>query len=286
MRPSIRNFVLAISLLSAISFSCKKEQKETLEYDTQTSQDNALAEGTFNDVNNIVNQAMLNGNVGLTTYRSITNNNSPLSGCATVTVTPNGAGGSVVVDFGTTNCFCRDFKYRRGVVNFTYNGAYKDSGTVIITTFTDFYVGKDTLNMFKVNGTKTVTCHGQTASGYVYQVEVNGSLIDVSNRTMTWTSSRIRTWTSGYATGGINGWTDDVYAISGTASGTSFEGNSFTVSITSPLIVDFSCRWITQGRIELTPAGKPTRTLDYGTGTCDGLATVTVNGISFQITLR
>ena len=53
MRPQIRNFVLIICLLSAISFSCKKEQKETLEYDTQTSQDNALAEGTYNDVHNI-----------------------------------------------------------------------------------------------------------------------------------------------------------------------------------------------------------------------------------------
>ena len=103
---------------------------------------------------------------------------------------------------------------------------------------------------------------------------------------MSWTSSRIRTWVSGYTTLGMGGWNDDQYTITGTASGTNFEGNSFTVNITSPIHIDYSCRWIAQGIMELTPTGKATRTLDFGNGTCDNLATVTVNGQTFTITLR
>ena len=286
MRTEIKNFIVTLCFLAAISFSCKKEQKVVLEFDTQTTEDNALAEGTFADVSNIVSQAMVNGSGGLITYRTIEANNSPLSGCATVTVTPNGAGGSVVVDFGTSNCMCRDSKYRRGIIQFTYTGAYMDSGTVINTTFNNYYVGKDTTLMFKIAGTKTVTCHGLTPSGYVYQVEVNGTLTDATNRTMSWTSSRIRTWVSGYTTLGMGGWNDDQYTITGTASGTNFEGNSFTVNITSPIHIDYSCRWIAQGIMQLTPTGKATRTLDFGNGTCDNLATVTVNGQTFTITLR
>lgn len=287
MRPAFRNFVFVICLLSIISFSCKKEQKDPLEYDTQTTQDNALAEGVFSDVNNIVNQAMISGTAGLITYRTIEDNTSILSGCATVTVTPNGAGGTISVDFGSANCYCRDFKYRRGIINFTYTGAYTDSGTVITTTFDNYYVGKDSTYMFKVNGTKTVQCLGMNAdSAFVYSVNVNGSMVDANSRTMSWTSSRTRKWIAGYATTGINSWSDDVYTISGTSSGTNFEGNAFTAAITTPLVIDYSCRYIAKGVIELTPSGKPTRSIDYGNGTCDDDATITVNGISFQVKLR
>ena len=70
MRPEFRNFVIMISFLSILSFSCKKEsEQQALEFDTQTAQDNALAEGVYSDVNNIANQAIKNGSSGLTTYR-------------------------------------------------------------------------------------------------------------------------------------------------------------------------------------------------------------------------
>ncbi|MCX6291119.1 MAG: hypothetical protein NT126_05085 [Bacteroidetes bacterium] len=44
---------------------CKKDKTaETIDSDTQTAQDNSLAEGTFNDVNNIASQAVDNGSYG------------------------------------------------------------------------------------------------------------------------------------------------------------------------------------------------------------------------------
>lgn len=285
------SLLLSTLCVGSIFVSCKKDKQEDLEYDTQTSQDNALAEGIFNDVNNIDQQAVDNGSGGLSTYRSGENHEGAgiLSTCAQVSVTPDstGTGGTLTVDFGSTNCLCYDLRYRRGVINVHYSGLYRDSGTVITTTFTDYYVGFAPAYMFHVEGTKTVTNEGHNSAGHlVYSISVNGQITNYNNEVMTWTSNRQREWTEGENTTGWSGWLDDVYVITGSANGTNFEGNAYTANITSGLEVALDCRWIRKGIFELTPAGKPTRTLDYGNGGCDSLATVSVNGISFNIVLR
>jgi hypothetical protein len=288
-RSAFHFLTLAAGALLLALPGCKKDEKETLDFDYQSTVDNSLAEGIFSDVNNIGNQAMENGSTGLTTYRggSGIGDGSLLSPCATVTVTPDSAGngGNLVVDFGNTNCLCRDFRYRRGRILVDYTGRYRDSLTVITTTFQDYYVGTDTSNMYQVLGTKTVTNKGRNGSGQIwFTVEVDGQLINGNNQTMEWNSSRTRTWTAGETTP-LN-WLDDEYLIGGTANGVSFERRSYTLNITTPLHVDYDCRWIRSGVIELTPQGKSTRVLDYGPDNCDNAATVTVNGTTFNITLR
>jgi hypothetical protein len=37
--------------------------------------------------------------------------------------------------------------------------------------------------------------------------------------------------------------------------------------------------------VEITPQNKPTRTINYGNGSCDGTFSVTVNGNTFSVTL-
>ncbi len=276
-----------ISFLSILSFSCKKEnEQQALEFDTQTAQDNALAEGVYSDVNNIANQAIKNGASGLTTYRFRETESSLLSVCATVTITPDstGTGGIASVDFGSIDCLCLDGHYRRGIINFTYTGQYSDSGTVITTSFDNYYVGKDTTRMFNVTGSKTVTNLGQNTSGNIqFSIAVNGHLTDSDGRIMDWTSTRNREWISGSST---LAWQDDEYLITGSGQGTNFEGNSYTMNITHALDIDFSCAWIKEGVFDLTPTGKATRTFDYGDGTCNNQASITVNGTTFPVTLR
>jgi len=279
-------FAIVLILNGIILFyACKKEKTaEPTEFDTNTSTDNALAEGTFNDVNNICFQAIANGSIS--TYRLGAPENTLLSHCATVTVVPDtaGTGGTITVDFGSQNCQCHDGRYRRGVINIIYTGHYRDSGTVISTTFNNYYVGKDAGHMFKVTGSKSVTNNGTNSSGNInFTIAVNGHLTNANNVSMNWASTRNREWISGENTPLI--WTDDEYLISGSASGTNFEQNTFTVNITNPLKIALNCWWIKSGTFDLTPAGKPTRTLDYGNGTCDANATVTVNGSTIPITL-
>ena len=46
-----------------------------------------------------------------------------------------------------------------------------------------------------------------------------------------------------------------------------------------------NCRWISSGAIEVKPEGKLKRMVDYGAGSCDASATITIACISFPIVL-
>ncbi len=288
-----RQFALlsATLLLSAFAvlYSCKKDSEEK-EFDTQSSQDNSLAEATFNDVNEISNQAIDNGSAGLTTYRLQNEQSSLLSNCATVTLTPDssGQGGNIVVDFGPYACKCMDDRFRKGIINVNFTDNYRDSGAVISTTFQNYFVGKDSSYMYKVLGTKTVTNNGHNNAGHLwFSIDVNGQIMNGNGAMMSWSSQRQREWVAGESTIGWSGWGDDVYSITGSANGTTFEGKTYSASITNALIVALDCDWIKGGTFELTPSGLATRIFDYGNGSsCDNDATVTVNGATFNIKLR
>ena len=96
---------------------------------------------------------------------------------------------------------------------------------------------------------------------------------------------RPREWVGGESTSGLFDWTDDVYSITGTASGTSFDGTQFSSNITNPLIFALNCRWVEKGTIEFIPSDKITRTIDFGNGDCDNDATISIAGLSFNIKL-
>ncbi len=274
---------LSLIVITAFTINaCKKDKQEvpdtTQDTDVETAQDNSLAEGSFNDVNSIASEAVQNGSV--TSFRLSRDPSSILSACATIIpVSP----GNVKVDFGTTPCQCIDYRYRKGIINISYTGLYRDSNAVITITFDNYYVGNNVSNMYKVMGTKTVTNKGHNASGHLwYEINVNGSLENTAGHTMTWNSTRQREWIAGESTGV---WGDDEYMISGSINGTNFLGNSFIINITQPLHVDLGCRWIKDGKFEFTPSGHATRYVDYGNGTCDANAIVTISNFTFPITL-
>lgn len=278
MKKAILKSFLAIGLISLIITGCRK--KDDLENDTDTlsASDNALAESYFTDVGNISDEAATGS---LSSYKG-GSSDGILSTCATISFTSTGNDTTMTVDFGTTNCLCLDGRYRRGKISVTWSGAYKDPGHVHAITFDNYFVNDN-----QVLGTKTVTNNGLNGSGNLsFSIDVNASIIlSVANGggTITWTSQRTREFIAGAST---STWADDVYLITGTASGTSAKGNTFTATITNPVRKELACHYIVSGTIDLTPNGKLTRTIDFGNGACDNKATVTINGTTYNITLR
>ena len=271
---------LMVAATVGITFtSCKKDKDETLDSDTSAASDNALAEGTYNDVHNIADEA---SSGSLTSYlmTSGSGERGLLSTCATITNDTTVMPHMLTIDFGTSNCLCNDGRYRRGVINCSYSGHYRDSLATHTITFTNYFVNDN-----QVMGTKTVTNNGHNAAGHlVYNVTVNGSIIKASGAgTVTWNSTRTREWIQGEST---PTWSDDVYLITGSASGNNAAGRSFTINITTPLRREIGCHHFVSGVFELTPSGKPVRVVDYGTGACDNTATVTISGHTYTITLH
>ncbi len=264
--------------------SCKKDKDNDTDY--ESARDNAFAEFSYQEASDIANQAMEGGN--LTVFKTSSGNLVLNDSCATITLDSIGVNHLLlIIDFGPTYIQCNTTgKRRKGKILVDFTGQYRDVGHVHTISFENYFV-----NDYKIGGTKTVENTGLNTNGNTqFDIEVNGNITDPNGRTMTWTSNRKREWAEGeattYGTNGIDGIIDDVYLISGTASGSSFEGNSFTASITQALRVQLNCRNIVSGKFELTPSGKATRYFDYGNGTCDTYATVTINDKQYTVTLK
>jgi hypothetical protein len=112
----------------------------------------------------------------------------------------------------------------------------------------------------------------------------NAVITNPDGEDFTWESQRTRVWSEGEATA----WPivmDDVFEISGEASGTTYSNLNFFIETTEPLRFERDCEWIVSGELQLTPEGYVTKTLNYGDGDCNNKASLTVNGVTIQITL-
>jgi hypothetical protein len=264
MKTNFRILTVLFLLIGTSLLSCKKENNE--ENEMATSEDMALSESTFDQIFKEVD-----GNASENGLRK----SYPI-----VTIDSTSSPRTMTIDYGSSNFLCNDGNYRRGKIMVSWTGRYKDLNTVIATTFDNFYQNDN-----KIEGAKTVTNTGRNASGQLtFSIAVDAKITNTANEVITWKSNRTRTWTNGELT---KTWLDDKYLISGEANGVNRNGFTFTTKIISPLSIDLGCQWrIVAGTIELTPEGKPTRTIDYGNGSCDRTATVSVRGRTYTIQLR
>lgn len=294
-------FLTAIAVIVGFTLSsCKKDKKEEEpDKDTTAASDNSYIENLSNDIDNIGDQAG-NSQTGssLTTYKLVNPQNSILSNCATITVFRADSlnADSILVDFGTSNCVGNDGKIRNGQLLYTYSGGkhYRDSGIVITCTPISYNVEGN-----QVSGNRTITNKGRLNGNFNWEISANITVVKANNGgTVTWTCNRTKVLlnTSTVYSGPSNpiNWPQAKIGILGSASGTTAAGNSYTVTITHQLIRDFTCspsstqphrHPFIQGKMEFAPSGKPIRYVDFGPGTCDLNATVTINGISHPIIL-
>lgn len=178
------------------------------------------------------------------------------------------------IDYGTSNYLCTDGNYRRGAILVSWTGRYRATGSVITIGFDQFYHNDN-----HVEGSKVITNNGRNSDNNLYYtIVVNATITTPDGLSHTWNSNRTRTWTRGELTMGP---LDDEYEITGSTSGVNRKGIAYTATITKKLTIWLRCEWrIVSGTIDVSPAGKATRTIDFGEGACDRLVTVTINGKS------
>lgn len=274
MKKTIK-LLSAFALIAAAALvytGCKKEEKKPSNYSSAT--DNANANNAF---------AGIWKQISTVTDSSNAVRSAMTGGCASATITPYDLTSwpkTVTLNFGTTNCMGSDGVNRRGIITAVFTGPYLDSGTVITVTLTNYYH-----NDYHVEGTQTIKNMGHNSAGHlVFNVVVSGATITNPAGTAhsTWNTNQNREFIP-------NGplYYDDVYLITGTASGVSESGEAYTINTTSPLKIAVLCPWIESGSFVLTLADYPTYpiTFDYGSGACDGAATATLNGTTYNIYL-
>ena len=152
-------------------------------------------------------------------------------------------------------------------------------GSERTVTFMDFYV-----NDFKIEGTKTIINQGRNDDEQLYfSITLVGGKVSNDSLSVSKDFSRTRTWISGEDTPRFHG--DDEYLIEGFASGVNRKGISYTRTITSPLRTAVVCRWIKSGTVQILADGTAGILIDYGDGSCDNKATVTIGSETREIEL-
>jgi hypothetical protein len=275
------SFLFLAAILFAVS--CKKNDDPKTPTNSDAAENNAFAEAQYSDVAVLVDQSSTSGTVAFAAAGNGSGSevNGPQGPCVTVTVDTTVSPRSIIIDFGSTNCLCLDGRNRRGKIIATYTGQYLASGTVINISFDNYYVNEN-----KISGTKKITNQGNNQAGnLVYKMEVNGQVVKANNLgTYTWVSTRYREWKAGALTP-LN-ILDDVYGITGNASGVNTDGRDYSIVATQELVRKMNCRWFESGTLELTQTGIPKITLDYGSTGCDANATINILGTTYPVILQ
>jgi hypothetical protein len=281
--------------------SCKKKDTPApvpapADTDQSGATANNTAESTSSDIETMGSQATdLTANGSLGTYR--TSNESVLS-CATVV--RDTINKTVTVTFSGNVCL--DGKTRTGSITYNYSGSaagakhYRDPGFKLSITSNNYAVNGNTVtitNKTIVNTTPAQFTPSLTNETWSISATISVSL--AAGGSINWTCNRVKTLLNTAATYSNAAtpiaWANAKVGITGTAGGTRDNGETFGVNITSQLIRDFGACNIggqhpfIQGVVVYTPTGKSSRIIDYGPGTCDLDATVTIDGVSHPFTL-
>ena len=142
-------------------------------------------------------------------------------------------------------------------------------------TFDNFYI-----NNKKIEGSVEKKRSRTNESGNPQSyIKRNIKIIWEGGSYATINGERIREWTVGKDN---DLWGDNVFSITGSSIITKRNGTVTSLQIKEPLIRTLACRFIISGVVEIEGNSK-TSMLDYGNGECDDLATITNEGISYEI---
>jgi hypothetical protein len=296
---NISNWLLAAGIAAVICLgSCKKDNSITNpQSDSATenaatlaaTQEDAETDALYDDVFNItgsMNSAQAGEDLGLGgSFPGAFGNGrdaapDTLNRCFTITVVPNIPHvfpKTVTINFGN-GCLGKDGKYRKGKIVSIYTAPMPVPGSKVSTTFLGYHV-----DSFKVEGTH-ITENTSTSNMQGWKITVlNGQVTNTNNsRWRKWNSLKQVTQTEGNGTPGFP--LDDVYKITGGARGSNAAGHTWASAILDPLIKKFTCRWIVKGTVKIIRDGREAM-LDYGNGTCDNIAEITINGVPHAIML-
>lgn len=272
------NSIAAVLIIGSFFSGCKCRDKE--DKDTQTASDYDQGQLISEDISNMADAAA-EGQIKFKTSPGYDNIIDVMSGCATVSRDTDSVNViTITINFGTSNCLCMDNRFRRGIITITHFGDRWTSGSYRAVSFNNYFV-----NDHQVEGVHTITANGQNGSGN-WNWTITGQNMKISRpdgKWHSWNSTRNREWLNNGTPLVKN---DDAVHITGSAMGTNINGHNYSATIISTLRREAGCKWIVKGAVQIIPDSKPMRTLDFGTGSCDDKATVTINGNTYNITLH
>lgn len=263
--------------LSFVTFSCEDDDDKALPIPIAKNDVKA-----FSDLDNIADdvsyiaQAESNAEIA---GRNATGVPGFFLDCATFTTTENGDVWTRVIDFGDTNCTIFSGNQVRGKIILTFTNNFDAPTRTIAYAFENFYH-----NDRHIEGNRTVVRSILENGHPQANISLNMVITYPNTAVFTRVGERVREFTMGYDTPLLL--TDNQFSVTGSWSTTSsVTGEALTATITAPIIIRWNCTRIVSGIILFNKIDGSTGTLDYGNGTCDSVAILTIDGVEFEIAL-
>jgi len=277
----MKKLSLVLLLFGVVLFqNCKKDTEDTPQQE-QVTDDEAKAvidtDQAGDDIMDMVDVYAFD-TTSSTASRSTAHHQLPA--CVTQTVVRTGGSVNITWEFDAAGCTMPNGNTYRGTVtiNRTFDPAtHSVSGSVAFSNFSVNGVAiAGGFDFVRVRS--NAAGHPQSTNNYDFTITfVNG---DVAQRSGT----RVREWIQGFTTPRMRN--DDIFLVTGNSHIVRRNGVVLDAVITTELRREVPCRHFVSGVIEITKNGQ-TAILDYGNGTCDNEATLTMpNGTVRTITLR
>jgi hypothetical protein len=267
-KSKILILVLAAGLLSLIGNECKKDSTTSAQYWNSNSVEKTSVNSlnTFDQLNSLADMALSANNL-----KSLR-----LGDCPVITLNISQLPYTLTFDWGS-GCTGNDGITRIGMITLSISGMMDIVGKTATFTFTDFYADGN-----KITGVHTITYAGLNAGNNWprFDVHTDAEILFPDNKTIIYKSDNSRLMAEGSGTASL---TDDVWHIIGTAHGTTREGIDWTAAITNDVVKRNTCKWFESGTLTATPDGGIARTVDFGDGTCDNKATLTIGNTNINV---
>jgi len=273
-----RLLVMATILSASMFYSCSKDDSpdNTTPPDDLTAQELTAAriqsDLVFDDVSSEVLQVTLNGTTGAASTTS--------AACATVTISPQDLTSwpkTITIDYGSTGCTGINGWVRKGKISYTLTKLQRETGAVVNVSFDNFFV-----NGYKLEGSYSITNNGSTDANLNITTRlVNGKITYPDGKWYTRTSTINWQQVAGSATASV---LDDEFNVTGEAVIKSSANNELITSSKTPLLRKVTCGNFVSGQLNVAYNGIA-GVLDFGGGTCDKKATLSLGTRNYEVTL-
>jgi hypothetical protein len=296
MNTIFRNSLLGFALISLTFLSsCLDDKFELSDQDSANIENEAATDGYFEDAEDMAALAVAKepaSEGGRLNSSGKVNENKPddlrfAGQCVSVTLEmavdtqPGRPHGYITIDFGDG---CTDIKgnARKGIILVEFIGKRFLPGSQIITTFDGYHI-----NGVRVEGKRTVTnVTGSTTAAPKFEIVLEDGIATWPDETFaTREGNHTREWVR--ATNPLL----DQWIVEGSATGSNRNGTVYQVEITKPMVYKRECAISNrvfmgvEGTKVLT-VNNQVITIDYGTGECDRIVTITINGQSRSVIVR
>jgi hypothetical protein len=262
---------LFAAALATLAFTSCKKAKETVD-EVQNTVDaavnQAISDNLVQDANDIFMSAARDRNLlGARTSDDQTALDQ-VQLCASITVSGNFPAKNILIDFGT-GCITNGI-LRSGSINVVLTDSVNKPGAKATLTFNNYKV-----NGFQKEGIIEWTNISTATTRSWNRKVTNGKITNPAGKYWLHTSDMIITQTAGVSTPLMQN--DDVFTLSGTKTVTNPNNATRNITTQTPLQKKNNCDNIDQGILKVQGPNHYAL-IDFGSGTCDNQATVSIDG--------